>query len=55
MPEYQVIADPSIDGVSVGDILQKQEGLPYQDLNNPDVYISTDIVENTPEFFQVIS
>jgi len=56
MPQYQVVGDPGIPGVSIGDILQQpQEDVPYQDLNSPTIYIAADFVENNPDLFQLVS
>lgn len=56
MPQYQVIADPGIPGVNIGDIFQQPSvTVPYQDLNTPTIYVSADIVENNPTLFQLVS
>lgn len=54
MPQYIVISDPQIDGVSIGDILDSTGNYPYIDESNGDVYISRDLVENSPDLFQLI-
>lgn len=54
MIQYLVINDPQIDGVIVGDILQSDGFTPYTDVINADVYVSRDIVELSPDLFQLI-
>lgn len=54
MSEYLVINDPQIDGVSIGDILQSDGTTPYTDIINADVYISRDVVELSPDLFQLL-
>lgn len=54
MFQYLVVNDPQIDGVNIGDILQSDGSHPYTDTSNFNVYISADLVENSPEFFQAL-
>lgn len=54
MQQYLVINDPQIDGVMVGDVLQSDSFAPYTDVKNSDVYISRDVVELSPDLFQLI-
>lgn len=53
MLQYQVIANPGIDGISIGDVMQQVLDMPYQNLNNPGAWVASDIVENNPQWFQL--
>lgn len=56
MIQYQVIADPQIFGVFVGDILQRDGFVPYEDItSNLGAYVAVDLVENNPQLFQLVS
>lgn len=52
--QYEVLSDPGLDGINVGDVLSNEAGEPYQNLNNLHVYVAADLVENTPDCFQPI-